>query len=152
MKQVFLFPFGKVINDKEQNRIKEAFEEFACQWKDHGEQVHMQLEFPYSSLLLIKAWKNSGGRIDGCAQDQLFRFVKQLGDHLQLPLLRFDLIPVIENQSVKFYTLIELRKNLQIGKISPQTPIVLFSVRKEEEWEQMPVPLKETAIYKQLIE
>lgn len=151
MKQVFLFPFGKEIDQHTQNQIKDLLHQFARNWTDHGKQVNIEIEFPYSALLLIKAWKDNGGRIDGCAQDDLFRFIKQLGDQLQLPLLRFDLIPIIKDYSLKFYTLSELRNKLQDGEISPQTLVILFSVRKEEEWEQMPVPLEKTTLYKQLI-
>ncbi|NPA34703.1 MAG: hypothetical protein GXO48_07245 [Chlorobi bacterium] len=150
MKQIFLFPLGKTIDGQEQEQIRQFFKQFARHWTDHGEPVHMEIEFPYNALLLIRAWKGSGGRIDGCAQDDLFRFLRELATHFKLPLLRFDLIPIVKDQSIKFYTLYELKEQLQKGELSPQTPVILFSVRKEEEWERMPTPLNQTPLYRQL--
>ncbi len=151
MKHIFLFPLGKTIDDGLKERLTNALNGFANQWTDHGEQVYMEIEFPYDAILLLRVWKGSGGRIDGCAQDKLFNFIKQLSNALQLPLLRFDLIPIITEQAVSFYTLEELRGKLEKGEISPQTQIILCSVRNEEEWEQMPIPIGKTAIYKQLV-
>ncbi len=152
MKHIFLFPLGKVIDGRLRNQLTNVLSGFASQWTDHGEQVYMEVEFPYNAILLLRVWKASGVRIDGCAQDKLFNFIKQLSNDLQLPLLRFDLIPVIIGQSVSFYTLAELRDKLQKREISAQTPIILFSVRSEEEWNNMPIPIGKTAIYKQLIQ
>ncbi len=150
MKYIFLFPLGKQAEKEIKAQISYALSQFAQQWTDHGEQVHMEIEFPYDSLLLIKAWKDSGGRIDGCAQDALFRFIKELSKHLQLPLLRFDLMPLVIDQKVIFLSFMELKEKLHKGEITPDTPVILFSVRQEDEWEKMPIPLRETAFYKQL--
>ncbi len=152
MKTVFIFPLGRRIDDALRQALEQEWAPFAASWTDHGVPIQAEMDIYKEALLVIKAQKATGeARIDGCAQDDLFRWIRHVSQRYNLPLMRFDLLPVeTPDQEIQFIPHSQLKEALQQGLITPETLVYLYTARTEDEWQRQPVPLNTTPLFQRL--
>ncbi len=132
----FYFPGGRELTSAIQRQIAQYLQEALAGWTDHNEPIQWEVTFPWNKLVCIEAWKASGTRIDGCAQDVLFRVMRELAGRLHLPLLDFSQILVVEGGEARFFPgRAALKAAWKKGELTPDARVFLYG----EEGRTVPV-------------
>lgn len=114
--RVWVFQAEKPIPQSEIERLYPEVKQFIEEWTSHQATVRASFEFQYDYFLIVAVDEAQVGA-SGCSIDKMFRFVQSMESNLGVSLLGKQRIALLKNNSIRTFSLPELKSKIKSGEI-----------------------------------
>ncbi|MDX1584974.1 MAG: hypothetical protein R3338_15355 [Thermoanaerobaculia bacterium] len=120
--KTWVFAANRPLTDKEREAVAREVPNFLSQWTAHGASVPASFEIRDERFLVVAADERvSPG---GCSIDALFRFVRALGDHLDVEMLDSGRVWYRDQAGeIRGADRPEFRNLAESGQVHEETPV-----------------------------
>ncbi|MCS6917570.1 MAG: hypothetical protein RMK52_00560 [Chitinophagales bacterium] len=149
--RIWIYLSHRPLDEEEVRHISQELQTFCRSWTAHGQLVRAGAMVLHHQMVLLFA-DESQTPVSGCSVDASVRFLRQLGERLNIDFFNRRLIATLQNDKLVVLPWEELRRQLVAGELSPDVNVVPTWLT---EWKafrsQYFIPLNQTPLYRQLL-
>lgn len=119
--RVWIYQADRILTQQEVETISTYLQNEVAQWAAHGSPLVGAFAVLYNRFVIV-AVDEAQNAASGCSIDASTRWLKALGEHLQLNF--FDRsVSYWKNQSIASVEMLQLKQEVALGNITPDTVI-----------------------------
>jgi hypothetical protein len=120
--KIWIYQADRTLNPIEVQQINASVKQFISNWESHGHSLNASFLLLHD-LFLIIAVDQKQFMASGCSIDKSLALVQNLEKDLNIRLLDRTNIAVRMHDGIKLVPQKELKKMIEMGVITPQTPV-----------------------------
>lgn len=133
--RVWIYQADRVLNQKDQDALLNASEEFLSQWAAHGQSLLASATIKYNHFLII-ATDEGFNMASGCSIDSSFRFVQEMGGKLGINFFDRASLAFLNNEEVQFVAMTNLKSAIASGTVEESSLFFDNNLGTKEELEK----------------
>lgn len=129
--RIWIYQASRAFTPEEETIARQRGEAFISEWAAHGTKLMAELQVVLHRFVIV-AVDEEVAQASGCSIDKLFRFVQQLQQEINLPLM--DRLQIAywhqPTQQIRSFALAGLEQALRNGEIKPTTLVFDNTVQR----------------------
>lgn len=150
MNKVWAYPISRPLTDKEKEKLLLTGNAFVKSWTSHDRQLSASFDLIGECILLIQVDETTADA-SGCSIDKLTRFIKEIGQELNIDLMNRLLVAYDHNDQIAVVPAATVKELLSNGKMSGETLVYNTAVSNQEELKNWKQALRDTWLSKYLV-
>jgi hypothetical protein len=128
--RIWVYQSNRKFNSQEITIISDALLAFTGEWSAHGIPLRSSFDIRFDQFIILAADEISNAA-SGCSIDDSVRFIKDLGQKLNIDLFDRTLIAFKNHDKVMTIPMAQLKEKYKEGMWNGQTPLINILINKK---------------------